>query len=106
MKFLSRSEEMILLAIYRLGENAYGVTIRNTLKEMSGKTWAFGALFVMLDRLSKKGMLDSYLSEPTKERGGRSKRIYSLTTEALEALDEVKRLQESMWEGISTVKVD
>jgi PadR family transcriptional regulator PadR len=100
MKFISRSEEMILLAVWRLGANAYGVTIRNELKEMSGKTWAFGALFVMLERLSKKGLLDSYLTEPTRERGGRSKRIYKLTPEAIDALKEVRKLQESIWEGM------
>lgn len=106
MKFLSRSEEMILLAIYRLEDSAYGVTIREQLKMLSGKTWAYGALFVMLDRLSKKGMLDSYLSEPTGERGGRSKRMYKLTPAALKALEEVKQLQESMWDGIAELSVE
>lgn len=70
MAFLSRAEEMVLLAILRLGDNAYGVTIRAELKTMTDKTWAFGALFVTLDRMSKKGYLTSYLTEPTRERGG------------------------------------
>jgi len=99
MAFLSRAEEMVLLAILRLGDNAYGVTIRAELKSMTDKTWAFGALFVTLDRMSKKGYLTSYLTEPTRERGGRSKRIYMLTRVAVEALKAVKELQKSMWEG-------
>ena len=100
MKFLSRSEEMFLLAIWRLQDNAYGVTIRNNLHEVTGKTWAFGALFITLDRLVKKGFLTSYLTEPTPERGGRSKRIYILTAEGLEALKEIKKMQEALWDGV------
>ena len=100
MAFLSRAEEMVLLAILRLGDNAYGVTIRAELKSMTDKTWAFGALFVTLDRMSKKGLLTSYLTEPVRERGGRSKRIYRLTRDALEALKAVRVLQESMWTGV------
>lgn len=99
MAFLSRAEEMVLLAILRLGDNAYGVTIRAELRSMTGKIWAFGALFVTLDRMSKKGYLTSYLTEPTRERGGRSKRIYMLTRVAVEALKAVKELQKSMWDG-------
>ena len=100
MKYLSRSEEMVLLAVWRLKENAYGVTIRQELLTMTDKTWAFGALFVTLDRMSKKGLLTSYLTEPVRERGGRSKRMYRLTRDALEALKAVRVLQESMWMGV------
>ena len=97
MKYLTRTEEMVLLAVLQLEGNAYGVTIRDELKTLSGKTWAFGALFITLDRLSKKGYLDSRLSEPTAERGGRSKRMYELTPAALEALKAVRGMQESLW---------
>ncbi len=97
MKFLSRSEELLLLAIWRLQETAYGVTIREKLKEITGKTWAFGALFVTLERLTKKGYLDSYLTDPTPERGGRSKRIYKLTHSGLDALIEIKKIETAVW---------
>ena len=100
MKILSRSEELLLLSIWRLQDNAYGVTIRDQLKELTGKSWAFGALFVTLDRLVKKGLLDSYLADPTPQRGGRSKRIYSLTPQGLKALIEIKKLQDSAWADI------
>lgn len=106
MKFLSRSEEMFLLSIWRLQDNAYGVTIRNNLQKVTGKTWAFGALFITLDRLVKKGFLTSYLTEPTPERGGRSKRMYKLTADGLEALKEIKKMQEALWDGIPELTMD
>ena len=76
MKLLSRPEELFLLAIWRLQDNAYAVTIREQVNSITGKTWSFGATFVTLDRLVKKRYLSSHLSEPTQKRGGRSKRMY------------------------------
>ena len=100
MKFISRSEEFIMLAVWRLKERAYAVPIREQLKKVTGKTWAFGALFVMLNRLEKKGLLESILTDPLPKRGGRSKRIYMLSSEGIKALKEVKNVQESVWTGI------
>lgn len=100
MKFISRSEEFIMLAVWRLKERAYAVPIREQLKRVTGKTWAFGALFVMLNRLEKKGLLESYLTDPLPKRGGRSKRIYMLSSEGIKALEEVKNVQESVWTDI------
>lgn len=100
MKFISRSEEFIMLAVWRLKENAYAVPIREQLKKVTSKTWAFGALFVMLNRLEKKGLLESYLANPLPKRGGRSKRIYTLSTEGMKALEEVKNVHKSVWTGI------
>ena len=106
MKLLSRPEELLLLAIWRLQDSAYGVTIRNQIKEVTGKTWSFGALFITLERLVKKGFLTSYLTDPTPERGGRSKRIYKLTPVGLKALIEIKKVEKAMWEGISELSVE
>ena len=103
MKFISRSEEYILLAVYRLKPGAYGVTIREQLRTVTGKTWAFGALFVMLSRLEKKGFLESRLADPTPQRGGRSKRYYRLTPEGLRILEEVRRVHQAAWAGISII---
>jgi PadR family transcriptional regulator PadR len=100
MKLLSRPEEIFLLAIWKLQENAYGVTIQEKLKKMTGKTWSFGAVFITLDRLSKKKYLDSWLSDPSKKRGGRSKRMYGLTPSGRKALIEIKELQASIWTDI------
>jgi PadR family transcriptional regulator PadR len=100
MKLLSRPEELFLLSIWRLQDNAYAVTIRDQVNEITGKIWSFGATFVTLDRLVQKRYLTSYLSEPTQKRGGRSKRMYQLTREGIKALLDIKKLQESMWDDI------
>ncbi len=104
-KFISRSEEFILLAVWRLGANAYGVTIRNSLRETTGKMWAYGALFVMLRRLEAKGYLESHFAEPTSLRGGKSKRIFGLSALGIQALRDVRKAQESAWSGIGKLAV-
>lgn len=97
MKFLSRPEEIILFAVFRLKENAYCVPIRKKASEISGKEWSFGAVYVPLHRLEKKGLVKSNFGEPTPKRGGRSKRIYKLTPAGLKALAEVRELHRAMW---------
>jgi len=99
-KIISRSEEFILLAVLRLKANAYGVTIRDCLRKTTGKSWAYGALFVMLRRLEDKGYLESHFAEPTAQRGGKSKRYFRLSAEGLRVLRVARRVQESAWSGI------
>ena len=103
MKFLSRSEEFALLAILYLQEEAYGVAIRDRLRKMTGQSWAFGAVFVTLNRLEKKRMLDSRLADPSPRRGGKSKRIYSLTDDGLEELAKIRKVQEAAWKSAAEV---
>ncbi|MBN2266006.1 MAG: PadR family transcriptional regulator [Candidatus Aminicenantes bacterium] len=100
MKFLSRSEEFALLAVLYLQEEAYGVAIRNQLRKMTGESWAFGAVFVTLSRLEKKQMLKSWLADPSPRRGGKSKRIYSLTPDGLEELAKVRKVQAAAWKTV------
>ena len=100
MKLLTRAEELILLAAWRLGENAYCVPIRAQISEITGESWSLGSIYMPLDRLVKKGYLKSYLSESTPERGGRHKRIYKLTQEGLRALEKARSLEVRMWKGI------
>ena len=100
MKYLSRSEELILLAVWRLQENAYCVPIRKQLSEVTGKEWSFGAIYVPLSRLEKKGFLKSSFSAPESKRGGRSKRFYRVTAYGLKALAKARELQKDMWAGI------
>jgi PadR family transcriptional regulator PadR len=104
-KFISRTEEFILLSIWRLGANAYGVTIRDQLKEVTGKTWAYGALFVMLSRLEKKGYLTSSFTDPLPQRGGKSRRIFQLSEMGIQSLEEVRKVQESVWSGVKELSV-
>jgi PadR family transcriptional regulator PadR len=104
-KFISRSEEFLLLAVWRLKDNAYGVPIREQIKEATGKTWAYGALFVMLRRLEKKGYLKSHFTDPSPQRGGKSKRIFRLSAQGIKALKDVRKAQESVWAGIEELSV-
>jgi DNA-binding PadR family transcriptional regulator len=100
MKLLSRTEEFILLSVLFLKEQAYSVLIRKRLKDVTGKTWSFGALFISLEQLVKKGYLTSSLTSPLPERGGRSKRIYALTQDGYKALEEIKIIERKMWEAV------
>jgi PadR family transcriptional regulator PadR len=104
-KFISRSEEFLLLAVWRLKGNAYGVTIREQIKDATGKTWAYGALFVMLRRLEKKGYLTSHFADPSPQRGGKSKRLFQLSPLGVKALKEVRKAQNSVWSGIEDLSV-
>ncbi len=97
MKLLTRTEELILWAIMRLEENAYGVPIREKIQEITGEKWQLGSIYMPLDRLVKNGYLISRLSESTPERGGRRKRIYRLTTAGFQALEKARELQAKMW---------
>ena len=100
MKILSRIEELVMLTVWRLQENAYGVTIRKHIIETTGTDWSIGAIYVPLDRLSKWGYLETIQGEPTAERGGRSKRYYRLTREGLDALEQLKQVQQNMWSDL------
>jgi len=101
MKLLSRIEEMVLLSILRLQDNAYGVTIRKLISEVTGKRWSVGAIYVPLERLEHKGFVESYSGEPTEIRGGRSKRLYKVTSEGFNALEEIKKVNKVLWEDYS-----
>ena len=100
MRFLSRPEELVLLAVCKLKENAYCVPIRDFLNKITGKIWSFGSVYDPLNRLEKKGLLESYVCGPTKERGGRSKRIYQITSVGRRDLGEIKALQQAVWNEV------
>ena len=106
MRLLSRKEELILLAVWKLQDRdqAYGVTIREYIEKMSGIRWLFGAIYSPLARLVEHGYVESYESEPIPERGGRKKILYRLTTDGKKALVAVKKLSTSIWDDISPIK--
>ena len=91
-KFLGEFEELVLLAIIKLGPNgAYGVTIAETIERATGKRVAIGALYTTLSRLEEKGFVHSRTGEVTAERGGRAKRYYRVVAvgeSALKSADE------------------
>ena len=100
MKYLSRPEEWILLAVWRAKENAYGVQIRREVMEMTGIYWSVGAIYVPLDRLEDKGFLRSRLADPTPARGGKSKRFYELTADGLAQLEEIRKIYRYVWKDM------
>ncbi len=104
MRILSRSEEMILLSVWKLKEEAYCVPIQDYLEQATGKRWSFSSIYNPLDRLEKSGLLDSHTSDPIRERGGRSKRIYRLTPLGQEALKEIRSMQEFLWNSAPEFK--
>lgn len=102
---LTQTEEFILLSIYQLRENAYGITIRKHIEEIMQKRFSVGAIYVPLERLENKGLLTSTIGEPTSERGGRSKRFYKITSNGIAALKETKRLRDTFWANTSDLEV-
>ncbi|MFC2156560.1 PadR family transcriptional regulator [Acidobacteriota bacterium] len=101
-KYLSRPEEIILLSICLLKDDAYGLSIRKKVQEMTGKYWSVGAIYVPLERLEKKGFVESSSSDPLSERGGRRKRLFRVSAAGIKKLDEIKRMNEVIWRDYST----
>jgi len=96
---LSRLEEIVLLAVMRLGPASYGVSIRREIKAQAGRDVSLGAIYPTLDRLEEQGLVRSHRGEPTAERGGRSRRHFSLLPKGHEALRQSRRAIAAMWEG-------
>jgi DNA-binding PadR family transcriptional regulator len=88
---LGAFEEIILLAVAHLADDAYGVAIRQTVEEVAERPTSIGAVYATLDRLEEKGLVSSYQGEPTPERGGRAKRFFKVEGAGREALDEAER---------------
>lgn len=101
INLLSKAEEMILLAIYRLEDNAYGVTIRKQILDTTQKDYTYGTLYGILEQLVRKGYIVRVKGEPTPERGGRSKTFYTLTPEGVSSLKEAMEVHQRVWDGIS-----
>lgn len=106
MKLLSRQEEIVLLTIWQLKDNAYGVTIREYIGEVTGKYWSIGSIYVPLDRLTEKGFISPYQGEALQKRGGRSKRMFKLTKQGMHALEEMRQVQDKLWSGFPRFALD
>ncbi len=98
---LGSFEEILLLALVRLGENAYGVTVRQTVEEVTGRPTSIGAIYTTLDRLEEKGYIISRQGEATAERGGRAKRYFKLEGTGLAALREAELVRSKMTQGLT-----
>jgi len=97
---LGEFEQLVLLAVLRLGEDAYGMRVRREIAERTGRNVTIGAVYATLDRLAAKGLLDASLSEPTPERGGRAKKSFRLTGEGVDAMNRSRQELASMLEGL------
>jgi len=102
MEPLGQFEQVVLTAILALGDNAYGVTIHAQVEELSSpRKIARGAVYATLDRMEDKGLIASWMSEPTPERGGRSRRHYRLEKPGEKALRETAKQAQRLIETIS-----
>ena len=97
---LGEFEKLVLLAVLRLGEDAYGATVIAELERRTGRAAAPGAVYVALRRMEQKGMLSSRLGDPTPERGGRAKRFLRVEPGGLAALREARAEWEAMSDGL------
>ncbi len=106
MNIITRLEEAILIAVWRLEDNAYGVTINKHVSQSLKKNYSMGALYFSLDQLLRKGYVSKTIKQFYHEKGGRSRTYYSLTKDGKKALQEVKAYQKSLWEGIPEIAFD
>jgi PadR family transcriptional regulator PadR len=96
-------EQLVLLAVLQINECAYGVPIRREIEKRTNRTVSRGAVYTTLDRLESKGLLGSWLGEPTPERSGKAKRFYEVEQTGIEALKQSRTALRSMWTGLETV---
>jgi DNA-binding PadR family transcriptional regulator len=94
---LTRNEELILLSIWKLKDNAYGVTIRTDFKTITGKALNYGSLYNTLYRLTRRGLVKASESQPLSQQGGRRKILYTLTSQGEKALAEAQKIQKLAW---------
>jgi len=97
---LGEFEQIVLLAILRLGENAYGVTIREEIIARTEREPSPGALYVTLDRLEEKGLVRSQFGDPTPQRGGRAKRFFSVNAKGVESIARAQRSYQRLMKGL------
>jgi PadR family transcriptional regulator, regulatory protein PadR len=98
--YLGEFEHLILLAVMRLGKEAYGMLVRREIESCTGRDVTIGAVYATLDRLAAKGLVSSRLGEATAERGGRAKRLFRVTGTGVQALNRTRHDLTSMFGGL------
>lgn len=93
-------EQQVLLAVWRLGEGAYGASVRDEIEERTGRSVTQGAVYVTLIRLEKKELLRSRLADPTPVRGGKAKRLFTITSDGMEGVRAARRSMDALWDGL------
>jgi DNA-binding PadR family transcriptional regulator len=97
---LGEFEQLVLLAILRLEGHVYGVPIVDEIQRRTGRTVAPAAVYVTLRRLEQKGLLESWMSDSTPERGGKARRCVRVTRAGLESVREARQVLDRMWKGL------
>ena len=92
-------EQLVLLAVIRRGNRAYGMEIREEIEERTGRDVSYGAVYTALRRLGSKGLISHEMGRPSAERGGRAKKYFSVLPAGREALRETRAALDTMWEG-------
>ena len=103
LKSLTVFEETVMLAVYRLNQDAYSVTIHQEILAMTRKDVILGTLFRTLDQLSRKGYLKKHKGEPVRVKGGKSKIFYSITNGGYHALEQTRKMHRILWNDIPEV---
>lgn len=98
--YLGEFEQMVLLSIIRLDDDAYGLAIKDELEAVAGRSPSSGGLYTTLDRLETKGLVESYAGEVTLERGGRARRYVRVTPEGQALLARSRNSLMALWDGI------
>lgn len=99
-EFLGQHELMVMLAVLRLGREAYGVPIAAEIAQKTGREMLQGSVYAILERLESKGLVASRLGEATPQRGGRAKRYFALTAEGSRQVRETQRALQALWQGL------
>lgn len=99
-EFLGQHELMVMLAVMRLGREAYGVPIAAEIAQRTGREMLQGSVYAILERLESKGIVTSRLGEATPQRGGRAKRYFALTAAGVRQVRETQRALEALWQGL------
>lgn len=102
--YLGEFELMVMLALLRLGDDAYGVPISKELAETTGRESTLGSVYAALERLERKELVSSKLADPTPERGGRAKRYFVVTRKGLQAVQVTKIALEQLWRKLPALR--
>ena len=101
-EFLGSLEHIVLIALVRLHDNAYGMTVRRDIESRTGRDISIGAIYATLERLESKGLVTSWVGEPTAERGGRAKRMFTVEAKGHKALRTSQEAFRRMSSGLRT----
>ena len=104
MLLLSRTEEIILLAIWKLEDNAYGISIRRQIEKDTGASWLSEAIYAPLGRLKKNGYVTAIKDRNPKDKGGRPRIYYKLTSTGKKRLAEMQEVTKNLWYGMPELK--